>query len=234
MGADLVVHFLGHAAFLLRSEDGTRVLLDPWDNSEERHWFADPFPQIQCDVLAMSHGHSDHVGEHRVTVVHETVREPASVARGGIRVRAFADAHARGWGDNMIIAVEAGETRFVHLGDNRAEVPDELIEEIGAVDMLAVPIEDTRHLLEFEEVDRLVAAFRPGVVVPMHYGHPSISADTMALGPCDEWLAGQKRVRHLEGEISLDRKAFPEEPEVWVLEPMPGPSTGPVVNAEPG
>ena len=225
---DLYVRFIGHAAFLLRSQDGTRVVIDPWDNSEERTWFASPFPQTQCEILAMTHGHSDHVGEHRVTVVRETVRTPDTVEQGGIRVRALADAHARGWGDNMLVVVEAGDTRFVHAGDNRAEVPDDLVEEIGAVDMLVVPVEDTRHLLEFEEVDRLIAAFRPGVVVPNHYKHPAISADTNVLGTCDEWLATQKRVQRVEGEVALDRKAFPTETEVWVLDPMPTPSTGAV------
>lgn len=216
---DLLVRFVGHAAFALRAADGSRVVVDPWDNSEERRWFAHDFPQTQCDVLVMTHGHSDHGGEHRVTTVHGTVRTPGTVEYGGIRVRAIADAHARESGDNMIVVVEAGDTRFVHVGDNRAEVPDELVEEVGAVDMLVVPVEDTRHLLEFEEVDRLVAAFRPGVVVPNHYRHLAISAETNVLGTCEEWLATQKRVRRVEGEVALDRKMFPAETEVWVLEP---------------
>ena len=231
MGADLVVRYLGHAAFLLRSGDGTRLLLDPFDNEEDAPpWFANPFPQVQCDLLVMTHGHFDHSGEHRVTVVGETLRAPGEVVMGAMRVRGIADVHAKWPGDNMIVAVEAGDTRFVHVGDNRAEVPDEVVEAIGAVDLLAVHVDDEHHLFEFEEVDRLIAAFRPGVVVPMHYRHPSISADTTEVGPCDEWLATQKRVRRIEGEVSLDRKAFPEETEIWVLEPMPGPSSGPVVN----
>jgi len=227
---DLVVRYLGHSAFMLRSSAGTRLLLDPFDNEEDAApWFTHPFPQVQCDLLAMTHGHFDHSAEHRVTVVGDTLRSPGEISMGDVSVRGIADVHARGGGDNMIVVVEAAEARFVHIGDNRAEIPDEIVDEMGAVDMLALHVDDTRYFLEFEDVDRVIKAFRPGVVVPIHYRHPKISTETTEVGPCDEWLATQNHVKRMQGEVSLDRKAFPEETEIWVLEPMPGPSTGPVV-----
>jgi L-ascorbate metabolism protein UlaG (beta-lactamase superfamily) len=225
---DLAVRFLGHAAFLLRSSGGTTALIDPYDNEEgENPWFVHPMPQTHSDLLVMTHGHFDHSAEHR-TVATETLREPGEIARGEIRIRGFGDRHARIDYDNMIVAIEAGATRFCHIGDNRAEIPAEIIDAIGAVDMLAVHVDDTRYFLEFEDVDRVIKAFRPGVVVPIHYRQPGISAETTEVGPCDEWLATKPkpRVKKISGEVSLDRKAFPDETEVWVLEPMPSPSTG--------
>lgn len=227
METDLYIRYIGHAAFLLRDRDGARLLIDPWDNEEDAPpWFAHPFPQMQVDLLARSHTHFDHHGEHRVTVVHESLLEPGAVSYGGIRVRGIADVHAKYGGDNMIIVVEAGDARLVHMGDNRADVPSAIVDDIGAVDMLIVHVDDATHLQDFASVDRVVDAFKPGVVVPNHYRHPAISAPTTEVGPIDEWLATQKRVKRFEGEVALSRKGFPDEPEVWVLEPMPGPSTG--------
>jgi L-ascorbate metabolism protein UlaG (beta-lactamase superfamily) len=230
---DLAVRFLGHAAFLLRSSGGTTALIDPYDNEEGADpWFVHPMPQTQSDLLAMTHGHFDHSAEHR-TVAVETLREPGEIARGEIRIRGFGDRHARIDYDNMIVVIEAGATRFCHIGDNRADIPAEIIDAIGAVDMLAVHVDDTRYFLEFQDVDRVIEAFRPGVVVPIHYRQPGISAETTEVGPCDEWLTTRGRVKHMSGEVSLDRKAFPDETEIWVLEPMPGPSTGAASTEKP-
>jgi L-ascorbate metabolism protein UlaG (beta-lactamase superfamily) len=224
---DFYIRYLGHAAFLLRSPDGARLLVDPWDNEEDAPpWFANPFPQMQVDLLARSHEHFDHHGEHRVTVVHDTLLEPGTITFGEIGVRGIADEHAKYGGDNMVIVVEAGDARFVHMGDNRAEIPSAIVDHIGAVDMLVVHVDDNTHLQDFDAVDRMIDAFKPGVVVPNHYQHPAISAPTTEVGPIDEWLASQKRVKRFEGEIALSRKGFPDETEIWVFEPMPGPSTG--------
>lgn len=233
MNPDLYIRFIGHAAFLLRAADGTRLLIDPWDNEEDAPpWFAHPFPQMQVDLLARSHTHFDHHGEHRVTVVHDSVLEPGTATYGDITVRGIPDVHAKYGGDNMLIVVEAGDARVVHMGDNRAEVPSAIVDDIGAVDVLVVHVDDNTHLQDFDAVQRMIDAFKPGVVVPNHYAHPAISAPTTEVGPIVDWLATQHRVKRLEGEIELARKAFPDETEIWVMEPMPVASTG-VVPADP-
>src|SRR5438477_13094126 len=58
---DVPVTWLGHASFRLDSPNGKRVYVDPWlgnpkcpDSEQE--------PE-RIDVIALTHGHSDHVGE---------------------------------------------------------------------------------------------------------------------------------------------------------------------------
>jgi L-ascorbate metabolism protein UlaG (beta-lactamase superfamily) len=59
--ADVSATWLGHAAFRFDSPGGTRIYLDPWlgnpkcPESERK-------PE-RVDVLALTHGHDDHVGE---------------------------------------------------------------------------------------------------------------------------------------------------------------------------
>ncbi len=52
--------WLGHASFRLDSPNGKRIYVDPWfDNPKCPANEKDP---DRCDVIAVTHGHSDHLG----------------------------------------------------------------------------------------------------------------------------------------------------------------------------
>jgi L-ascorbate metabolism protein UlaG (beta-lactamase superfamily) len=57
---DVAVTWLGHASFRLDSPDGKRIYVDPWlDNPKCPASEKEP---ERIDVIAITHGHSDHVG----------------------------------------------------------------------------------------------------------------------------------------------------------------------------
>ena len=59
--ADVSVTWLGHAAFRFDSPGGTRIYLDPWlENPNCPEAERDP---ERVDVIALTHGHDDHVGQ---------------------------------------------------------------------------------------------------------------------------------------------------------------------------
>lgn len=56
--------WLGHSAFLLVLADGKRVLLDPWvSNPRCPAELTPPDALKPLDLILLSHGHSDHMGE---------------------------------------------------------------------------------------------------------------------------------------------------------------------------
>jgi L-ascorbate metabolism protein UlaG (beta-lactamase superfamily) len=58
--ADASLTWLGHASFRLDTPGGKRVYVDPWlDNPKCPDAEKDP---DRCDVIAITHGHTDHVG----------------------------------------------------------------------------------------------------------------------------------------------------------------------------
>jgi L-ascorbate metabolism protein UlaG (beta-lactamase superfamily) len=58
--ADASLTWLGHASFRLDTGGGKRVYIDPWlDNPKCPASEKDP---ERCDAIAITHGHSDHVG----------------------------------------------------------------------------------------------------------------------------------------------------------------------------
>ncbi|MDX6369434.1 MAG: hypothetical protein QOG93_936 [Gaiellaceae bacterium] len=58
--ADATMTWLGHASFRIDSPGGKRIYIDPWlDNPKCPEGEKDP---ERCDVIAVTHGHGDHVG----------------------------------------------------------------------------------------------------------------------------------------------------------------------------
>jgi L-ascorbate metabolism protein UlaG (beta-lactamase superfamily) len=58
--ADVTFTWLGHGSFRFDSADGKRIYVDPWfDNPKCPESEKQP---ERCDVLAITHGHGDHVG----------------------------------------------------------------------------------------------------------------------------------------------------------------------------
>src|SRR5579885_1349197 len=54
--------WLGHAAFRLDSDGGKRIYVDPWLTGNPKAPEDEKEPE-QVDVIALTHGHGDHVGD---------------------------------------------------------------------------------------------------------------------------------------------------------------------------
>jgi L-ascorbate metabolism protein UlaG (beta-lactamase superfamily) len=54
------ITFLGHACFLLE-HDGTRVLIDPFLSGNPKA--ARSADEVEADVILLTHGHADHIGD---------------------------------------------------------------------------------------------------------------------------------------------------------------------------
>jgi len=54
--------WLGHAAFMIDSDNGRRIYVDPWLTGNPAAPEGEKSP-TRVDIIAVSHGHSDHVGD---------------------------------------------------------------------------------------------------------------------------------------------------------------------------
>ena len=123
---------------------------------------------------------------------------------------------------NVMYRLETGGVSFLHLGDNRADWPTDVARAIGEVDVLLVTVDDSKHLLEYEEVDSLIQRLEPRVVIPMHYQIPGLMADDTGLEPPEAWLATQSNVKRLDSpSAEFSPQILPSETEVWLFQPAP-------------
>lgn len=225
------MRYFGHSAFLWTSPSGARILVDPFGNpsgprafpsygNPRARWFVEPFPRTECDLLLVTHPHFDHDDVQRVPGLPTILRDPLELRGQDYVVRGFTGRHAGQFGKefgqrNIIFILEISGVTFCHLGDNQAKLP----EGIGSVDVLMVPVDESNHLLTYEEVDRLVSNLDPAVVIPTHYRVPGLTAPASALGGIEGWLDRCQNVRRLGGDRArLSSSRLPPQREVWVFE----------------
>lgn len=216
--------YLGHSSFLWTSPGETRVVVDPFDNTHPHgwQWFLEPMPDVEADVVLITHDHFDHNASHRVGGDPEIISAAVDRELGDAHLLGVDDRHATPDDlTNTIFVLEAAGVRLCHLGDNRPDVPAEAVEAIGRVDVLIVPVDDSSHLLRFWEVRQLIETFRPRIVVPAHHLIPGLTDPGSTLLPADTWLGTQDSVRRIgRATVRLDAASLPPEREVWVFSPV--------------
>jgi len=62
--------WLGHAMFLIEARSGARLVLDPFIEGNPK--FPKGFDLSRVDVIAATHGHSDHFGASGLALARET------------------------------------------------------------------------------------------------------------------------------------------------------------------
>lgn len=220
--------YLGHCAFLWQSEQGRRVLIDPFRNpSDGYYWFLRGFPDTPVDVVAVTHDHFDHNNADALSGNPTILRGPGEFKLDDLKITGILDLHSGKSGRrgmvNTIFVVEVNRVRVCHIGDNRHDFPNDVRDQIGEVDMLMVTVDDSSHLLTSEEVDQLTARLSPSVIIPMHYYIDGLTTVKSTLGGPDGWLETQEVVRPLDtSEIRLDRTTLPNSREVWVFDAQLG------------
>ena len=216
------ITYYGHCAFLWQSEGGYRVLVDPFGNSEDRLWFPEPFPELQADVVLVTHDHFDHNHFHRVPDCPTVLRGEGEFTFGEFNIKGVTDLHSGRSGlqgmKNTIFTVEVGGVRYCHIGDNRHDMPVAVARAIGEIDVLMVTVDDSCHLLSYAQVDELINRLMPGVVIPTHYYIGGLTAVESTLRSAEGWLEAQNSVRFLGvSSINLAPDDIPKARQVWVM-----------------
>jgi len=193
------VEYIGHASFLLRSGDGTELLIDPYAS---RVWLGYDWPEgIEPDAILITHPHYDHdAGRFREmpfpwSADIPVVDAPGTYLFGDFSVTGVEGKHADPYGMefgqlNTPMVVEANGLRIAHLGDNGPLTPS-MIAGLGRVDVLMMPGDALDHILSKQETADILAALDPRIVIPMHYRLPDLESDADApsdLGEIDPWL----------------------------------------------
>ncbi len=220
--ADVEVRYIAHAAFQITSPGGTRLVVDPYNSHV---WLGYTFPEnVEAEGVLVSHPHFDHDAHYYVRGFPAVYRNPGSYAVGDFRITGVRGRHADPYGGefgqlNTIWIVESAGLRLVHLGDNGPLDAGQL-RAVGRADVLFAPVDETEHILKFRELEAMVAALRPRILVPMHYRfEPGMGPDD--LGTMDAWLAKQPRVQTAGGAARWSAASLPKQTTVRRFRPSP-------------
>jgi len=164
----MLIYWNGHSEFLLESEDGYRVLTDPFDPATGY-----PMRDIQADAVITSHGHGDH------NYVHKVLGSPMVISNTGetvltprVRVSSvLADhdgEHGAKRGKTLLTVIEMDGLRIAHLGDLGCLPDDGQKRFLRGIDILMLPI-GGYFTVDGETAAQIVRELRPTVTLPMHY-----------------------------------------------------------------
>jgi len=211
------IKWLGHACFLITSDGGLRVITDPYAVGGGINY--SPIRET-ADVVAVSHDHSDHNNVGAVQGKPAVVKDPGTRTVKGIQFRGVATSHdtsqGRQRGPNTVFCFTIDNFRVCHLGDLGHVLSPAQVTEIGAVDMLLVPVGG------FFTIDAAVAShvcdqLKPKVVIPMHFKTPECG---YAIAGVDDFLRGKKNVRKATAsEVEFQPDKLPTATEIVLLQP---------------
>lgn len=208
------VKWLGHACFLLTSAEGVRALIDPFNEK-----VGYPLPEVEADIVTVSHGHGDHSHTAAVRGDFLVVERPGRVAVRGVDISGIVSYHDRDFGSlrgkNIIFTFRFDGLSVCHLGDLGHLLTRSQVEQIGAVDLLLVPV-GGRYTIDAAEALEVARQIGPTVTIPMHF---RTAAGGAALDPVDGFLelAGGGS-RPGKRELEFDRESLGAHAGVMMLE----------------
>ena len=139
MQEQMDITFLGHSSFRLKGRTASLVC-DPYDVK----MVGLKYSAVEADIVTISHDHADHNQASQVSGVKKIISGPGEYEVMGISILGFPSFHdnkaGESRGKNTIYVFEVDGLRICHLGDLGHKLSQELVEDLGHIDILFIPV----------------------------------------------------------------------------------------------
>ena len=190
------ITWLGHSCFLVRGKEKT-IITDPY-HPDLGYRLGEP----EADIVTISHSHPGHSYIEGVANDPRQIRIPGEYEIGGTVITGVASFHDNKKGEvrgkNTIYVIEMDGVTLCHLGDLGHPLDSHLIEELGDIGVLFLPVGEV-STIPIDTAMEIVRQLEPPIVVPMHY---KTEAFTGNLGPVSKFL-DTMRIKDLEARPKL-------------------------------
>jgi len=204
--------WLGHSCFLIKGKEKT-IITDPC-HPDLGYRLGEP----EADIVTLSHFHPGHSYIEGVANEPKQIKSPGEYEIGGTFITGIASFHDDKKGElkgkNTIYVIEMDGITLCHLGDLGHPLGPHLVEELGDVDILFLPVGEI-STIPIDTAVEIVRQLEPPVVIPMHY---KTEAFTGNLSPVDKFL-DKMRIRELEArpKLSITSSSLPTPTQTVVL-----------------
>jgi len=209
------IKWLGHASFLITSDSGVKIVTDPYAPDDRLHYGE---VNESADIVTMSHEHFDHANIAAVKGNPQAAKGDAEIK--GIRFKGIATFHdnagGRERGKNTVFCFEVDRVKVCHLGDLGHELTSEQANQIGAVDVLLLPVGGF-YTIDTTVASRVAEQLKPRVIIPMHFKN---SKCDFPIAGVEEFLRGKKDVSQPDAsEVEFKAGEMPATTQIMVLKP---------------
>lgn len=215
------IKWLGHSAFLLIANDGTRIITDPYKSGSFNGALCyKPIPET-ADIVTVSHEHDDHNYVIQIGGRPQVMRNVGVQTIKNIKIEGITTCHdtsrGRERGLNTVYVLTIDGLRVCHLGDLGHVPTAEETKQIGPIEILLIPVGGI-FTVDAKTAFRVVETLKPKLVIPMHY---KTEGCDFPIASVDDFLAaagGKVSIKRVVGsEIEIDQVTLPKQREIWVL-----------------
>ena len=201
-------------------------------------WYRMDFPKVDVDIVMSTHAHFDHDAIGAVDSNMILDRMAGTFTFGDVKITGIADKHqcvAPGlipWTDavkqfegrevicggnppvnarhldNSMYLIETGGMKFLMWGDNRPNPSQKALDMIGDVDVVFVPVDGSKHILDYEQADSVVNMVKANIAIPHHYLVPETTFVTSTLFPALEWTQTHEHTILDAPTVTINKKAL--------------------------
>lgn len=212
------IKYIAHSTFLITTEDGTRIITDPYEPGSYDGAVKYRPIQEEADIVLVSHGHPDHNHTESVSGDFKVVNQPGEADIGAVKLLGVPTYHDTSEGsergENIIFRIEADGLSVCHLGDLGHLLGEGIANDLKPVDILFLLVGGF-FAVGPDESDALIGALEPKLVIPMHF--KTDGAD-FPIAPVDDFLAGREGVQR-PGVSAVEFSAADLPKGIMVLEP---------------
>lgn len=221
------IKYLGHSCFFITSKDGLRIVTDPYSKVIKYN-----LPEIEADIIIQSHSHYDHNAVSRIMgapkVVSGTQKHNVEYELNFPEINqtitfkgilSYHDVSAgKNKGTSTIFLWTLDNIRFCFLGDIGCLPDENIIRQIGKVDVLFIPVGGV-STINSSEASMLINRLTPLAVFPMHYNTPVIDNLKIADESLDDFLSKVNSKKIIDSSVfAFDAITLPINTTVFAFE----------------
>ena len=200
--------WLGHSCFRIRGREAN-IIMDPLGPE----WGLTG--RLQADIVTASHQHPGHNHVEAVAGDPLVITGPGEYESHQVLILGISTFHddVRGQqlGKNTVFLLKLENMTLCHLGDLGHVPSPSVVEALGDVDILMVPV-GGGTTLNAAKAAETVSLIEPKIVVPMHYQAEKVRTD---LEPVEKFLKemGIAEVQP-QARLTVNRSSLPQETQV--------------------
>jgi L-ascorbate metabolism protein UlaG (beta-lactamase superfamily) len=169
----VILRFIGHDCFLLTTQTGARILMDPYGNAGNDHPSGLGLVPVDLapDAVTVSHEHYDHNNIGCAPGAEQVLLTAGTFQVGDVAVTGYAWREGSPYGSsamvNVIFVLEAAGTKIVHLGDSGVVTDSDILAAISDADVVIVNIDG--YVIPSGRILAFMNDIRARTVIVAHY-----------------------------------------------------------------
>lgn len=169
------IKYIGHSSFFIKTKTA-KIVTDPFNPQMTGL----KLPKLEADIITVSHPHPDHNFVQGVKEGALVIDWPGEFEKNEVRMYGYQSFHDKQQGAergaNTMFKFESENLSILHCGDLGHILDKEMVEEIGSVDILLIPVGGF-FTINAEEAVKVINEIEPSIVIPMHYNSPEMNQE---------------------------------------------------------